>query len=291
MKITVSGVKKGSADLKKLGREIEARVAKMDQYGGKAVDMRDSVNKLLEEAQRLCADDAAFVAFKKKYCPRLGKSRTYELLAVEQGKKTIEQIRADTARRMRAMRARKANQPENNGDGINSSVTSGTESHGSDLPDDADDDNTSTPAPASDAGTARQLEDQMPTHNWTEEDYAAQIARDVEAEIANLEGEVADLDLVRELVLQKLTFAFKGDATPEPAPAKKRGRPRGSPNKLKEAAPLEPAPATGNEGNPEAEAETMQEKMAALSEAEESPPIAPQPDDGLGIPGSLRRAP
>jgi hypothetical protein len=42
---------------------------------------------------------------------------------------------------------------------------------------------------------------------WTEEDYAAQIVRDVEREIARLDGEVADLDLLRELILQKLTVS------------------------------------------------------------------------------------
>jgi hypothetical protein len=123
---------------------------------------------------------------------------------------------------------------------------------------------------------------------WTEEDYAAQIVRDVEREIANLDGEVADLDLLRELILQKLTFAFKGgesaeesaearkaaygemeraekaaaaSPSPEPAPAKKRGRPPGSKNKPKEAAPApepeespKPAP-TGNDVDTEATAE------------------------------------
>jgi hypothetical protein len=44
---------------------------------------------------------------------------------------------------------------------------------------------------------------------WTEEDHAAQIVRGVQDEVANLEGEVADLDLLRELILQKLTFAFR----------------------------------------------------------------------------------
>ena len=54
---------------------------------------------------------------------------------------------------------------------------------------------------------------------WTEEDYAAQIVRDVEAEIANLADQVADTDLVRELVLQKLKFAW--ELTEDSADARK----------------------------------------------------------------------
>jgi hypothetical protein len=89
----------------------------------------------------------------------------------------------------------------------------------------------------------------------TEEDYAAQIARDVEAAIAHLEKVVDDPSLLRELILQKLALTFKDgegversaaaiELSPEPAPSKKRGRPPGSKNKPKEAGASEPAPAT-----------------------------------------------
>jgi hypothetical protein len=110
-------------------------------------------------------------------------------------------------------------------------------------------------------------------YRLTEDDYAAQIVRDVEAEIANLENVVDHPNLLRELILQKLALAFKDgegversaaaiESSPEPAPAKKRGRPPGSKNKLKEAAAPESAPATDapaaptttavdNGGNPE----------------------------------------
>jgi hypothetical protein len=101
----------------------------------------------------------------------------------------------------------------------------------------------------------------------TEDDYAAQIVRDVEAEIANLENVVDDRNLLRELTLQKLALAFKDgegversaaaiESSPEPAPVKKRGRPPGSKNKLKEApatdAPAAPTTtAVDNGGDPE----------------------------------------
>jgi hypothetical protein len=48
-----------------------------------------------------------------------------------------------------------------------------------------------------------------PWHRSTEEDYAAAILRDVEISISNLEGEVDDLDLLRELILQNLTFSHR----------------------------------------------------------------------------------
>ena len=80
--------------------------------------------------------------------------------------------------------------------------------------------------------------------DWTEEDHAAQIVREVEEEVANLEGEVADIDLLRELILQKLTFAFRKVESAERVPnaagnrrrreKKPRGRPPGSKNKPKD---------------------------------------------------------
>ena len=99
--------------------------------------------------------------------------------------------------------------------------------------------------------------------------------RDVEIEVANLEVEVADPDLLRELILQKLTFAFKGDSADarkalngaaEESPAKKRGRPPGSKNKPKD----------GNGVDTEASAEEMKAKFD-------------EPD--LTIPENMRRYP
>lgn len=160
---------------------------------------------------------------------------------------------------------------------------------------------------------------------WTEEDYAAQIVRDVEREIANLDGEVADLDLLSELILQKLTFAFKGgesaeelaearkaayeemegaeevaaaSPSPEPAPAKKRGRPPGSKNKHKEAAPApteespKPAPSAeeGNSVDTDKSAEAMKAAHEA-AEAELASTDVPARERDLTIPTFLRRDP
>jgi hypothetical protein len=137
-------------------------------------------------------------------------------------------------------------------------------------------------------------------YRLTEDDYAAQIVRDVEAEIANLEGVVDDPNLLRELILQKLALAFKDgegversaaaiESSPGPPPARGPGQPKGSKNKPKEAAPApepeespRPAP-TGNDVDTEATAEAR--KVAAAAAEPEA-----TPDDG-SIPGFLRRDP
>ena len=89
----------------KIGLEIRARVKKLDQYGVKAVDMVDSIEHLLKDAEALCDADG-FEAFKKSYCDGLSKSRTYELLAIRDGRKTLEEIRE--AGRLRVAKHREA---------------------------------------------------------------------------------------------------------------------------------------------------------------------------------------
>jgi hypothetical protein len=49
---------------------------------------------LLAEAKAQC-DAGGLKAFKRKYCPNLGRSRIYELLAIGSGKKTFEQLRTE----------------------------------------------------------------------------------------------------------------------------------------------------------------------------------------------------
>jgi hypothetical protein len=125
-------------------------------------------------------------------------------------------------------------------------------------------------------------------YRLTEDEHAAQIVRDVEWEIANLDGEGLDLDLVRELVLQKLTFSFKGEVAEkvkdaEP-PAKRLSRPPGSKNKAKEAGSPEPARAPiGNAVDVDDSAAAMRAKMAEL---EDSAAIK-TPDDTLDVRGTF----
>lgn len=92
--------------LREIGKEIEAKLAKAEKYDGKANDMIASVRQLLTEAKELCDGDG-FDAFKTKFCPSLGKSRAYEIHAITTGKKTIEEVRDDTRKRVAKHRANK----------------------------------------------------------------------------------------------------------------------------------------------------------------------------------------
>ena len=96
-----------------IGKEVEARVSKFEKLETKTSEMAVSIEQLLVEARKYVSDDAAFVAFRKRYCPSLGKSRTYELLAIESGRKTVEDIRAAIRRRVAKHRKAKATKSGN----------------------------------------------------------------------------------------------------------------------------------------------------------------------------------
>ena len=93
-----------------IAREIEARAAKADAYHGKAADHVISIKQLLAEARSLCTGSGFnFNAFRKRYCPSLGRSRAYELLAIAKGKKSAQQIRQmATVRQARSVAKLKA---------------------------------------------------------------------------------------------------------------------------------------------------------------------------------------
>src|SRR5438105_9333703 len=81
-----------------IGKEIEATVFKFQTYETKASDLAVSIKALLAEAATYC-DKGGFNAFRNKFCPSLGRSRTYELLAIASGKKTQDQSKAQGAAR------------------------------------------------------------------------------------------------------------------------------------------------------------------------------------------------
>jgi hypothetical protein len=91
----------------KLGKEIGAHLDKARKCEDKAEQHYTAVAQLLRQAQKLC-DDGAFTAFKAKFCPDLGRSRAYEILAIATGKKSIKQVRAATRERTARSRAKKA---------------------------------------------------------------------------------------------------------------------------------------------------------------------------------------
>lgn len=94
------------AELCQLGKRINAHLEKAAQHDAKAQNHRVSAGLLLAQAKEAC-DEGGFTAFRERFCPDLGKSRAYELLAIASGRKTVEQIRADNAERNRQLRARK----------------------------------------------------------------------------------------------------------------------------------------------------------------------------------------
>jgi hypothetical protein len=97
-----------SADLlEQIGHEITSRVEELDKLGAKAVDHVDSIDYLLVEDEKLCDTAEAFAAFKQKRCPELGRSRTYELLAIKEGRNSREEIRALNRARVAKHRAGK----------------------------------------------------------------------------------------------------------------------------------------------------------------------------------------
>jgi hypothetical protein len=91
--------------LQEIGKEINARLAKADTAFEQAENHKIAINQLLEEARALC-DEGGFKLFKKKFCPALGKSRSYELLAIAAGRKTIEQTKTRSRERQAKHRAK-----------------------------------------------------------------------------------------------------------------------------------------------------------------------------------------
>jgi hypothetical protein len=100
-KLTAARIKSGKSlppRLVAIGREIEAKASKADTYHSKAADMVVSIKQLLVEARSYC-DAGGFNVFRKRYCPSLGKSRAYQLLAIVSGKTSVEKVRAEGAAR------------------------------------------------------------------------------------------------------------------------------------------------------------------------------------------------
>jgi hypothetical protein len=90
-----------------LGKRLGVHLDKARQCEEKAAQHCTAAGQLLLEAQKLCNEDG-FTVFKKKFCPNLGRSRAYELLAIANGKKSIEGTKAGTRERVARHRASKA---------------------------------------------------------------------------------------------------------------------------------------------------------------------------------------
>jgi hypothetical protein len=107
-KITAADLKKECPEiLQGLADRINAHLAKARKYHDKAQQHNTAAGKYLAEAQAVC-DDGGFKAFQKRFFPKLGQSRVYELLSIATNKKSIEEVRASTRDRVAKHRANKA---------------------------------------------------------------------------------------------------------------------------------------------------------------------------------------
>jgi hypothetical protein len=110
-KFTAADIEKDCPDrLQQLGKQIAARLEKIDKQMVQAENHSISVNQLITQAKELC-DEGGFNAFREKFFPNLGKSRIYELLAIGTSKKSVEEIKAGTRARVAKHRANKTAAP------------------------------------------------------------------------------------------------------------------------------------------------------------------------------------
>jgi hypothetical protein len=93
--------------LRDLGKQIATHLEKARKSEEKAEQHRIAAGLLLERAIESC-DAAGFDAFLKKFCPDLGRSRLCELKSIAAGKKSLDEVRADTRGRVAKHRASKA---------------------------------------------------------------------------------------------------------------------------------------------------------------------------------------
>jgi hypothetical protein len=101
--LTANQIEQG--ELADTGKRVRIHLAKANQHDKKAKDHWVSAACLLAEAKTACTEDG-FETFHLKFCPELGRSRTYELLAIASGTKSVEQIQAETCERVARHRAK-----------------------------------------------------------------------------------------------------------------------------------------------------------------------------------------
>jgi hypothetical protein len=98
------------AALYKSMREFEAHAEKKAGFElKKAAEKRAALEKALAEARELCkAAGEDFKAFQKKYAPDYTRTQLYQVLAIADGRKTVEGVRQEERERKRRQRAEKS---------------------------------------------------------------------------------------------------------------------------------------------------------------------------------------
>ena len=102
------------ARLQQIGREIAERLKRAEKQAKLAADHVIAVDKLLAEAKELC-DGGGFKKFRELFCPQLGKSQAYVLLAIAAGKKTLAEHRTEERERKQKSRANQKTVAANSG--------------------------------------------------------------------------------------------------------------------------------------------------------------------------------
>jgi hypothetical protein len=97
--------------LESLGREAKARIDQGDKAKDRAEQMYISAGLYLKEAKARVekTEGITWVQYLIKHCP-VGKSRSYELIAIADGRKTVEGVRAATNARTKDIHAKQREQ-------------------------------------------------------------------------------------------------------------------------------------------------------------------------------------
>lgn len=107
-KLTATQINKDCPkDAEQWGNQIVGHYKKALQYEGKAEQQWIAIGQYLAKAKEAC-DAGGFEAFRQKFCPAIGKSRTYELLQIGTSKKTVEELKSATRKRVAKHRAKAA---------------------------------------------------------------------------------------------------------------------------------------------------------------------------------------
>src|SRR5262249_57411357 len=88
----------GSMNESELIRHIKAHIKAGDKAKCKAEDHYIAAGQYLKQLKDDCPDQKTFLEKVEKEIG-IGKSRTYELMQIGDGRKTVDEVRADTAKR------------------------------------------------------------------------------------------------------------------------------------------------------------------------------------------------
>jgi hypothetical protein len=111
-KITAAQVKEDCPkQLLDLGEQAAAHLTEAYAHKEEYEQRLAKAKEIIGQVRQLCDDDgftAFYEIFHETFCPNVGRSRTYELLAIATGKTSIEAARAETRERVARHRAKKA---------------------------------------------------------------------------------------------------------------------------------------------------------------------------------------